>query len=58
MSIMDVKEKEGHGQARYGRPEPPRWWKTYMVVLLLGLLAYIVLDVMHGGPPWEHHWWP
>ena len=34
----------------------PRWAAIYTVVLLLCLLVYVILDVMHGGPPWNGRW--
>ena len=30
---------------------PPRWAMIYMLVLILTLIAWIILDVLHGGPP-------
>jgi hypothetical protein len=38
------------------RPYPPRWVSIYLLVLGLGLIVWIILDVMHGGPPWSHPW--
>ena len=36
---------------------PPRWAMIYMLVLILTLIAWIILDVLHGGPPWGPHPW-
>jgi hypothetical protein len=38
------------------RPYPPRWVMIYLLVLLLALIVWVILDVIHGGPPWSHHW--
>ena len=53
---MDVKEKGEIGKSDTGRPYPPRWAMIYMLVLVLCLLVWIILAVMHGGPPWYRHW--
>jgi len=34
----------------------PRWAAIYTVVLLLCLLVYVILDVIHGGPPTNGRW--
>jgi hypothetical protein len=34
----------------------PRWVKIYTVVLLLCLAVYVVLDIVHNGPPWNGQW--
>lgn len=39
-----------------GKPYPPRWAMIYMLVLILGLIVWIILDALHGGPPWSRHW--
>jgi hypothetical protein len=36
-------------------PYPPRWAMIYMLAFMLALLAWIIICVVHGGPPWEHH---
>jgi hypothetical protein len=33
-----------------------RWAAIYTVVLLLCLLVYVILDVIHGGPPTNGRW--
>ena len=33
------------------RPYPPRWVSIYLLVLGLGLIVWIILDVMHGAFP-------
>ena len=38
------------------KPYPPRWVSIYLLVLGLRLVVWIILDVMHGGPPWSHRW--
>jgi hypothetical protein len=38
------------------RPYPPRWINVYLLALGLCLLVWIILDVLHGGPPWSHPW--
>jgi hypothetical protein len=38
------------------KPYPPRAINIYLLVLGLCLLVWIILDVMHGGPPWSHPW--
>ena len=38
------------------KPYPPRSIKIYLLVLGLCLLVWIILDVLHGGPPWSHPW--
>ena len=39
-----------------GKPYPPRWVMIHLLVLALVLIVWIVLDALHGGPPWERHW--
>jgi hypothetical protein len=46
----------GMGKPDVGRPYLPRWVVIYTVVLLLCLLVYVILDVIHGGPPWNGRW--
>jgi len=29
-----------------------------MLVLALCTIVWIILTALHGGPPWEVHWWP
>ncbi len=38
------------------KPYPPRWVVIYMLIIVLGLIVWIILDVLHGGPPWSHPW--
>ncbi len=45
-----------NGKSDTGKPYPPRWAQIYMLLLLLALIVWIVLDVLHGGPPWSHPW--
>jgi hypothetical protein len=40
-----------------GKLYPPRWAMIYMMGLILALIAWIILDVLHGGPPWGPHPW-
>ncbi len=28
----------------------------YMMVLILGLIVWIILAALHGGPPWYRQW--
>lgn len=39
------------------KPYPPRWAMIYMLILALALIVWIILDVLHGGPPWGPHPW-
>jgi hypothetical protein len=39
------------------KPYPPRWAMIYMLVFALALIVWIILDVLHGGPPWGPHPW-
>jgi hypothetical protein len=34
----------------------PRWASIYMLVLVMCLIVYVVLDVIHHGPPWNGNW--
>jgi hypothetical protein len=27
----------------------------YMLIFMLCLIARVIITVVHGGPPWEHH---
>jgi hypothetical protein len=38
------------------KPYPPPWTMIYMLVIALALIVWIILDVLHGGPPWSHPW--
>ena len=40
-----------------GKPYPPRWAMIYLLVIVLALIVWIILDVLHGGPPWGPHPW-
>ena len=40
--------------SRPTNPGPPRWAVIYTVVLLLCLLVWVILCILHGGPPWTH----
>ena len=56
---MDGKEKEDiskpdTGKPDTGKPDPPRWVMIYMLVLALGLIVWIILAVLHGGPLMVH----
>ena len=44
------------GKADDQRTNLPRWVVIYAMVLLLCLLVYVILDVIHGGPPWNGRW--
>jgi len=44
------------GKADDQRTKLPRWVVIYAMVLLLCLLVYVILDVIHGGPPWNGRW--
>jgi hypothetical protein len=41
-----------------GKPSKPypRWAWIYYLVFVLGFIVWIILDVLHGGPPWSHPW--
>jgi hypothetical protein len=28
----------------------------YLLVLAVALIVWIILDALHGGPPWVRHW--
>ena len=46
---------DGHnGQSGTGKPYPPRWVQIYMLFLILAAIVWIILCVLHGGPPWSH----
>jgi hypothetical protein len=45
-----------NGKSDTGKPHPPRWAQIYMLLILLALIVWIILDVLHGGPPWYRHW--
>jgi hypothetical protein len=52
-------EAAGHDRDREsgtGKPYPPRWVMIYMLVLVLAAIVWIILSVLHGGPPWYRHW--
>jgi hypothetical protein len=38
------------------KPYPPRWAMIYLLVVVLCVIAWVILDVLHGGPPWERPW--
>jgi hypothetical protein len=33
-----------------------RWVRIYLLFFVLAFIVYIILDVLHGGPPWIHPW--
>jgi len=37
-----------------GKPYPPRWAMIYMMIFMLCLIAWVIINAVHGGPPWEH----
>jgi hypothetical protein len=40
------------------RPDLSRpWVRTYLLVFALAFIVYIILDIVHGGPPWSGHPW-
>ncbi len=41
---------------KLSKPYPPRWVRIYLLILGACLVVWIILDVMHGGPPWSHPW--
>lgn len=51
-----VREGEVMANGRVNKPYPPRWAMIYMLVIVLCLIVWVILDVMHGGPPWERPW--
>ena len=38
------------------KPYAPRWAWIYYLVFVLAFIVWIILDVLHGGPPWSHPW--
>jgi hypothetical protein len=42
---------------RPSEPYPPRWAVIYMMALMLGVIVWIILCAVHGGPPWGPHPW-
>ena len=38
------------------KSDPPRWVAIYTLIILLALIVYVVLDVLHHGPPWNGNW--
>jgi len=45
-----------NGKSDTDKQDLPRWVQIYIAFLLLALIVWIILDVLHGGPPWTHHW--
>ncbi len=44
------------GKTDAPKTKVPRWAVIYTVVFLLCLLVYVILDILHGGPPWNGRW--
>ena len=59
----DAPEQQGsagvgrNGKSGTGKPYLPRWVQFYVLFLILAIIVWIILDVMHGGPPWGPHPW-
>ncbi len=53
----DAPEQQGSagvgrsGKSGTGKPYLPRWVQFYVLFLILAIIVWIILDVMHGGPP-------
>jgi len=56
----DAPERRGstggsrNGKPGAGKPGPPLWAQIYMLFFLLAAIVWIILCVLHGGPPWHH----